>query len=304
MKVAVIGLGKIAQKAYLPLLAATPGIELVLTTRNEDTLHQLARKYRIAETASSVSDLAGKNIKAAFVHSATDAHLEMVEELLLHDINVFVDKPLSLHFKEAERLTRLASRRNLILMTGFNRRFAPMYRRMKNIENRQLIVMQKNRFRLPGDIRDFIFNDYIHVADTLRFLIPGPIEDMNVHGIIKKGLLHQVVLQLSGQGFTAIGIMNRDSGITEETLEVSGLGVKRTVKELTEGQHFHDETEEAMKFGGWDSTLYKRGFVDMIDEFLCAVSAGTIPSPSAVDSLQTHELCERITRQLEEQLIS
>ncbi|WP_066175288.1 Gfo/Idh/MocA family protein [Bacillus marinisedimentorum] len=302
MKVGIIGLGHIAQKAYLPLLAATPGIDLVLATRNKTTLQKLSSKYRISETASSIGELAQKNIEAAFVHSATEVHPEMVDELLRHNIHVFVDKPLSLNYEEAEKLTRLADRRNLILMTGFNRRFAPMYRQMKEVKDRQLIVMQKNRFHLPGDIRHFIFNDYIHVVDTLRFLIPGSIGDMHVHGIIKKGLLHQAVLQLSGSGFTAIGIMNRDSGITEEKLEVSGPGVKRAVKELTDGSYFHDETEEALKFGGWDSTLYKRGFVDMIAEFLNAAATGNIPSPSAFDSLQTHELCEKITRRLEGQL--
>lgn len=38
MKIAMIGLGDIAQKAYLPVLAQWPDIELVLCTRNPKVL--------------------------------------------------------------------------------------------------------------------------------------------------------------------------------------------------------------------------------------------------------------------------
>lgn len=38
MKVAMIGLGDIAQKAYLPVLAQWPDIELVLCTRNPKSI--------------------------------------------------------------------------------------------------------------------------------------------------------------------------------------------------------------------------------------------------------------------------
>ncbi|RBL80431.1 gfo/Idh/MocA family oxidoreductase, partial [Streptomyces cavourensis] len=38
MKVGCIGLGDIAQKAYLPVLTAVPGVELHLQTRTPATL--------------------------------------------------------------------------------------------------------------------------------------------------------------------------------------------------------------------------------------------------------------------------
>ncbi|WP_243145997.1 hypothetical protein [Clostridium chromiireducens] len=47
MKIGIIGLGDIAKKAYLPVLSEKEGIELVLCTRNTDTLNRLSKKYRI-----------------------------------------------------------------------------------------------------------------------------------------------------------------------------------------------------------------------------------------------------------------
>ena len=49
MKIAVIGLGDIAVKAYLPVLTQRDGIELVFCTRNEQRLKQLAKTHRITE---------------------------------------------------------------------------------------------------------------------------------------------------------------------------------------------------------------------------------------------------------------
>ena len=71
MKIGIIGLGDIAKKAYLPVLSEKEGIELVLCTRNKHTLHKLATKYRIKETAESIEELLTKGIDAAFVSTAT-----------------------------------------------------------------------------------------------------------------------------------------------------------------------------------------------------------------------------------------
>ncbi|MGW0897039.1 gfo/Idh/MocA family oxidoreductase, partial [Streptomyces goshikiensis] len=47
MKVGVIGLGDIAQKAYLPVLTTRPGIEPHLQTRTPATLERVAGVHHI-----------------------------------------------------------------------------------------------------------------------------------------------------------------------------------------------------------------------------------------------------------------
>ncbi len=56
-------------------------------------------------------------------------------------------------------------------MVGFNRRFIPMVASLKEKGKANLILMQKNRFALPDLPRRFIVEDFIHVIDTLRFLM-------------------------------------------------------------------------------------------------------------------------------------
>lgn len=111
MKIGLIGLGDIAKKAYLPVLSEKEGIELVLCTRNGETLQQLASKYRIKESVRTIEELIKSNIDAAFVSTATEAHFEIAEELLENGIHVYIDKPISLHFEQTERIVQLAKKK-------------------------------------------------------------------------------------------------------------------------------------------------------------------------------------------------
>ena len=73
------------------------------------------------------------NIDAAFVHTATESHIEIIEKLLSNNIHVYVDKPISYSYEDSIRVSNLAKKANKILMVGFNRRFAPMYSNLKTM---------------------------------------------------------------------------------------------------------------------------------------------------------------------------
>lgn len=70
-------------------------------------------------------------IEATFVHVATAAHGKVIRSLLGRGISVYVDKPISDDLDEVKQLIKLADPKGLLLTAGFNRRFAPMVRRLK-----------------------------------------------------------------------------------------------------------------------------------------------------------------------------
>lgn len=298
MRIGIIGLGDIARKAYLPVMGVNSEHELILCTRNTIALKKYSKQYKIKECVQTIEELINKNIDAAFIHAATEAHVDIAEKLLNNNIHVYVDKPISYSYDDSKRLVSLAEKKNRILMVGFNRRFAPMYKKLKEQSNPNHIIVQKNRTFIPDDIRRYIFDDFVHVVDTLRFLIPEDIENMNINGLKKSGKLYSVTLMLTGRNYTAIGIMNRDSGITEESVELISPGNKWVVRNMVEMTHYKGGEERKEKFGDWDSTLYKRGFSGVTQEFLDAVSNNRMPSPSPQDSLITHKICEEIVEAL------
>lgn len=299
MRVGIIGLGDIAKKAYLPVMTDREDIELVLCTRNSQTLEHLQAKYRVAETAGSVEQLIQSGIQAAFIHTATESHARIAEQLIIHGIHVFVDKPISYHYAECERIAKLAEEKQVLLMVGFNRRYAPMVASLKSEAAPRMIMLQKNRIALPDMARRFIFDDFIHVIDTLRYLAPGGVKQVKVSPYIHEGQLYHITLQLEGEGFTCIGVMNRDSGTNEEILEVMNPGNKWVVDGLNTTVHFANGEEKHLKFKDWDLVLYRRGFVDMTDHFLSCVREGKQPQISISDMLESHRVCELAVQEAE-----
>ncbi|MFF9153927.1 Gfo/Idh/MocA family protein [Streptomyces sp. NPDC014846] len=298
MKVGCIGLGDIAQKAYLPVLGTQPGIDLHLQTRTPATLHRVADTLHLPEEQrhTSLDSLLAAGLDAAFVHAPTAVHPEIVTRLLEAGVPTYVDKPLAYELADSERLVALAERRGVALAVGFNRRYAPGYAQCAD-HPRELILMQKNRIGLPEEARSMILDDFIHVVDTLRFLVPGPVDDVTVRARVEDGLLHHLVLQLGGDGFTALGVMNRLSGSAEEILEVSGQDTKRQVLNLAEVID-HKGQPTVRRRGDWVPVARQRGIEQAVLAFLDAVRAGKVLS--ARDALATHELCERVVRAVQD----
>ncbi|MEV5153297.1 Gfo/Idh/MocA family oxidoreductase [Streptomyces werraensis] len=300
MKVGCIGLGDIAQKAYLPVLAVQPGVELHLQTRTPATLERVGDALHLppAQRHADLDALIAAGLDAAFVHAPTDVHPRIVTRLLEAGVPTYVDKPLAYELADSERLVTLAEDRGVSLAVGFNRRHAPGYTQCAD-HPRELILMQKNRVGLPEEPRRMILDDFIHVVDTLRFLVPGQVDDVTVRARAEDGLLHHVVLQLAGDGFTALGVMNRLSGSTEEILEVSGQDTKRQVVNLAEVID-HKGQPTVRRRGDWVPVSRQRGIEQVTLAFLDAVRAGK--TLSARDALATHELCERVVRAVDERL--
>ncbi|MFJ3720703.1 Gfo/Idh/MocA family protein [Streptomyces sp. NPDC090057] len=294
MKVGCIGLGDIAQKAYLPVLGTRPGVELHLQTRTAATLTRVADSLHLpdAQRHTTLDSLLAAGLDAAFVHAPTAVHPDIVTRLLEAGVPTYVDKPLAYELADSERLVALAERRNVSLAVGFNRRHAPAYAQCLD-HPRELILMQKNRIGLPEEPRSLILDDFIHVVDTLRFLVPGVVDDVTVRARVEDGLLHHVVLQLAGDGFTALGVMNRLSGSAEEVLEVSGQDTKRQVLNLAEVTD-HKGQPTVRRRGDWVPVARQRGMEQAVLAFLDAVGARKVLS--ARDALATHELCERVVR--------
>lgn len=295
LAVGIIGLGDIAQKAYLPALTAQPGLDLRLMTRDRSKLDRIGDAYRIEPRYTDLGDLINSGIQAAFVHASTEQHVTIVSRLLESGVPVYVDKPLDYTLAGSRQLVELAEEKRLSLLVGFNRRYAPSYVEARQ-RPRDLVVFQKHRRGCAENVRTAIFDDFVHVVDTLRFFVPGEVEHTDVRARVHEGRLEHVVLTLSGSGFTALGVQNRVSGSTEEILEVSGADAKRQVIQIADVVD-HDRQPTTRRRGEWVPVARQRGLEQACQVFLEAVRTGTVLS--ARDALRTHELCEHIVERIE-----
>lgn len=293
MRVLLVGLGDIACKAYLPVLSRRADLDIHLATRNGAVLDEVGRSFRIAHRHGSLDEaLAVASFDAAFVHAATPAHGDLVRHLIKHGVPTFVDKPLADNLREVEALVGLAEQRSTPLMVGFNRRYAPDYVALHGVDA-NLIVMEKHRHGQPDTPGRVVFDDFIHVVDTLLYLAPAPVRRRTIETHVVDDMLHSITLMLAGDGFTAIGTMHRNSGLDEERLDVIGGGKRHAVLNLadrietTGAQHLHRRAD-------WVSVGRQRGFEAMCDNFLLAARERRPVDAAAI--MATHEICEAIVR--------
>lgn len=303
MKIGIIGLGSIALKAYLPSISQMKQIDIHLCTRNEQVLQETMDRFHINNGHTSIEKLAEQNITAAFVHSSTDSHEKIIDYLLDQNIHVYVDKPLTNNAEATNRLIDKANSRGLLLMVGFNRRYAKVYKSLKEVKEPTMILMQKNRVNELSTIREFVLDDFIHVIDTVLFLFPYEIEHVHVSGKVEENLLHHATLQIEGEGSTAIALMNRVNGASEERAETAGPAEKRIAENVRELFILRGKKMEKQAEDDWEPTLTKRGFTPMVEDFLSAVRQGRLPAENANNEVRrVHELAEEVITRLEKGL--
>ncbi len=299
-RVAIVGLGNIASKVYLPLLCNHLRVDVVgLASRKPATVESYGEQYRIPDRFTDLGKLLELKPEIVFVSSPTESHFEIVMECLKAGTNVYVDKPLSYDLAEAEEMTTLAEEQGLLLAVGFNRRFAPLYREarawMAQGGGFEHATTHKNRTAASrAPVRETIYDDLIHLVDTLVWL----------GGSVELGYYTQRVDDTS-QLTTASGMllleqavaqfwMQRTSGGSGESLELHGGGRSVIVDGLERGVFVAEGTEYIRQPGSWDSVAYKRGFVGMVDHVLESLADPKTCEIGAKVVLPTHRLCEHL----------
>ncbi|MDV2577265.1 Gfo/Idh/MocA family oxidoreductase [Lactiplantibacillus plantarum] len=295
LKIGVIGLGNIAQKAYLPVMAAMQDqYEFHLTTRNPEKRAQLATMYGLQHTHATLEELMAVKPAAVFVHTPTDTHAAIIKQLLLAGIHVYVDKPVATDLQVVQSLYDLAAA-HLLLTCGFNRRFAPFNQQLKALPDKRMLVAEKVREVGSQDPETAVFDLMIHMVDTGLFLLDEPLEHTS-------GRLTTTATGALAQGYLTVQtaheqlevITNMYGGVNLEQVTVQTTGQRAIVTDLSTKTVMATATTTTTAFPDWTPTLEKRGFAPLIRAFLTAVTTHG-PNPIAPTSaITSHAVCRHL----------
>ncbi|KAA8999464.1 Gfo/Idh/MocA family oxidoreductase [Affinibrenneria salicis] len=299
LRIGVVGLGGIAQKAWLPVLSAANDwvLEGAFSPTREKAL-PICNAYRLPYI-SSLGELA-QRCDAVFVHSATGSHYAVVSELLRLGVHVCVDKPLAENLAEAERLVELASDKKLTLMVGFNRRFAPMYRQLKTFSaSMSSLRMDKHRGNSigPNDVRFTLLDDYLHVVDTALWLAGGPVnlQSGNI-AANEKGEMIYAEHHFTCQDLQITTSMHRHAGGQQEYVQAVSSGALLRVTGMREWCEDSGKGTVFRHAPDWQSTLEQRGFVGCVQHFIDCVQNQTAPETSGEQALIAQRTVEKLLR--------
>ena len=300
LRVGVVGLGGIAQKAWLPVLAASN--DWVLQGAFSPTrakAQTVCDAYRIPYV-SSIAELAAQ-CDAVFVHSATSSHYAVVSELLQAGVNVCVDKPLAENLEDAERLMEMAQQQKRTLMVGFNRRFSPLYRDLKaKLVDGASLRMDKHRADSvgPNDLHFTLLDDYLHVVDTALWL--GGTEAQLQSGTLQTNEQGQMLFaehHFARGNLQITTSMHRRAGSQREWVQAVTNG---GLFEVTDMREWREECANGVvhrPIPGWQTTLEQRGFTGCARHFLESVANQTVPETSGEQALMAQRIVEKLWRE-------
>ncbi len=174
VRIALLGIGRIAKKAYLPLLRAWPGVEIVsVCSRTSESAQLACAEWQIQHGTTEIQAMLDQKPEAVFVLSPTDLHAEHTRQLLNAGVDVFLEKPATQASPLIWDLTALAREKERVLMVGFNRRFSLLYRQARDILGDrpvQMCIAEKHR---PSayyvSLYNYYLDDIIHQIDLLRY---------------------------------------------------------------------------------------------------------------------------------------
>jgi predicted dehydrogenase len=160
--VGFIGCGKHARKAHGAIIASYPNLFSVKAVYDPsfESVDNFVRIFpdSLIFLARSVEELFYSGIKAVFISTPHEFHLEYAEQAIRAGKHIFCEKPLCADEKEIFRLANLldfARSKNLIFTSCHPRRFDPVFEAVREVLPRWVQDF--------GAVREVLFRFFYHV---------------------------------------------------------------------------------------------------------------------------------------------
>ncbi len=125
LRVAVVGVGAIAQLAHLPVLSKMKGARLVALCDNDrPKARALADRFDVPDVFDDLEDLLGTDeLDAVVVATPNHLHEPHVLAALAGKVHVLCERPLALSSRGVERILAAAARAERMVVVGNSHRF-------------------------------------------------------------------------------------------------------------------------------------------------------------------------------------
>ncbi len=134
LKVAIVGCGKIADE-HASRIQRISGCEIVGVCDTEPLMaKQLAERFQVKKQCTDLAILLDE-ARPDVVHITTppESHYKIAGFCLDRGCHVYVEKPFTLNYADAQRLIALADEKKLKLTVGHDAQFNPVARRMREL---------------------------------------------------------------------------------------------------------------------------------------------------------------------------
>jgi predicted dehydrogenase len=151
--IGLIGAGSFARATLIPALKHAGARLVAVASESGLSAADVADRFTFERSAGVEDVIDAPDVDAVVIATRHDSHASLVAAALRAGKSVFVEKPLALKPEELAEIEE-ALRPNSILMVGFNRRFAPLVKRLQEElggKKDLVLTMRVNAGSLPDD---------------------------------------------------------------------------------------------------------------------------------------------------------
>jgi predicted dehydrogenase/threonine dehydrogenase-like Zn-dependent dehydrogenase len=289
----VLGAGLFANATMLPALKQVDGVELVgIASAGGLHAQHAGRKFDFAYATSSDDEIINDpNINTIAILTRHDTHAELVVKALQAGKHVFVEKPLAVNSEQLSVISeQLLNTEHCLLMTGFNRRFAPLAQQL----HASLVTRHEplyahyrvNASYIPLNhwVHDLnlgggrIVGEGCHFVDFITFLVGQLPVSVSAHGLPDNGKYRQDNVSMT---FTfpdgSIGVVdylaNGDKAFPKERVEVFCGGRIAVLDDFRSLEMVQDGRRKVVK----SALKQDKGHLGEWQAFVKAIHAGSGP---------------------------
>ncbi|NVK74121.1 MAG: zinc-binding dehydrogenase [Oceanospirillaceae bacterium] len=195
--VVFVGAGNYASRVLMPLFRkAGATLDTVVTSGGISSFHH-GKKNGFSKASTNYHDALSSDSSSVVIATQHNLHAEQIVDALSAGKHVFVEKPLALKIEEVDLIEKTYKEKgaNKVLMVGYNRRFAPHVRKMKELleprKSPKTFIMTMNAGSIPTDhwTQDpsigggRIIGEACHYIDLMRFLVGSKISSFTAKKI-------------------------------------------------------------------------------------------------------------------------
>jgi predicted dehydrogenase len=292
VKLGVLGAGLFANATLLPAIQKIPDIELV-GIASAGGLHaqhsgqKFGFRYACSDDEQILND---PNINTVAILTRHDTHAELVVRALQAGKHVFVEKPLAIISEQLSVISKqLLKTDHCLLMTGFNRRFAPLAQRLhSSLITRHEPLYAHYRINAgyiplnhwthdPALGGGRIIGEGCHFVDFITFLVGSAPVSVSARALPDNGKYREDNVSMT---FTfadgSIGVVdylaNGDKSFPKERVEVFCGGQVAVLNDFRVLETIRDGKKKTVKLMGQD-----KGHYHEMQALVSGIRAGQAP---------------------------
>jgi predicted dehydrogenase len=240
-RVAIVGLGGVADRIHIPACRAVAGLELAgVCETHSETRRRMAEKFGLKAVYPDAASLfRNEKPDAVVIGTPPDSHHELCLMALEAGAHVFCEKPFMRTLEEADQVIAAARERNLLLAVNNQYRYMPIYSRTRERLERgdfgraYFIQCWQQMFHPPAVEKvpwraalkqSTLYEFGTHALDLICFFFGDLPESITcsipqAHPMYTSDVLVQMTLRFPGERLATLA-MNRISHAPERYLEM------------------------------------------------------------------------------------